>query len=176
MKIKKRYTLLAIAISLFIADFGLTWYFLNYTSYVEEGNPLFTIDGGYLSLFVNFLYAVVVFIIGYKMEQYQTIVIEANSGFDYFKKLWKSNRTDFISISFLSSFVFASFFSRLTVITDWIIYGIYQREYFSTGYAILRDKMPFERYDLIIALLSFWLLVLLWYKIEYRKSKEVFQK
>jgi hypothetical protein len=70
MKIKKRYTLLAIAISLFIADFGLTWYFLNYTSYVEEGNPLFTIDGGYLSLFVNFLYAVVVFIIGYKMEQY----------------------------------------------------------------------------------------------------------
>jgi len=32
---KIRYKLLAIAISLFIADFGLTWYFLNYTSYVE---------------------------------------------------------------------------------------------------------------------------------------------
>ena len=126
-----------------------------------------------MSLFVNFLYAVVVFIIGYKMEQYQIIVIEANSCYDYFKKLWKSNRTDFISISFLSSFVFASVSPKLTVITDWIIYGIYQREYYSTGYAILRDKMPFERYDLIIALLSFWLFVVLWYKIEYRKSKEV---
>jgi uncharacterized protein with PQ loop repeat len=59
------------------------------------------------------------------------------------------------------------------VITDWIIYGIYQRDYYSTGYAIMRDKMPFGRYDLIIALLSFWLFVVLWYKIEYRKSKKV---
>ena len=173
MKIRKRYQYLLIVVILFLIDFGLTWYFLNYSPYVEEGNPIFAIDGGYLSLFVNFVYAVVVFIIGYKMDQYQTIVIEANSSYDYFKKLWKSNRTDFIGISFLSAFVFASFSSRLTVITDWIIYGIYQRDYYSTGYAIMRDKMPFGRYDLIIALLSFWLFVVLWYKIEYRKSKKV---
>lgn len=173
MKIRKRYQYLLIVVILFLIYFSLTWYLLNYSSYVAEGNPLFAIDGGYLSLFVNFIYAVVVFIIGYKMEKYQTIVIEANSCYDYFKKLLKSDRTDFIGISFLSAFVFASFSSRLTVIIDWIIYGIYQRDYYSTGYAILRDKMPFGRYDLIIALLSFWLFVVLWYKIEYRKFKEV---
>lgn len=164
--------LLFIAISLFIVDFGLTWYFLNYTSYVQEGNPLFALDGGYLSIFLNLVYIVVVFIVGCKIEQYKTITIDSRNSYDYFKKLWKSNQTDYISVSFLISFVYASFISRFTVITDWIIYGIYQRNFFSTGYAILRDKMPFGRYDLVVAILAFWIFVWLWYKMEFRKSKE----
>jgi len=173
MKFKKRYQFLLIAVVLFLLDFGLTWYFINYTSNVQEGNPLFAIDGGYLSLFVNLMYAVAVFMIGYKIEKFQTIVIGANNSYDYFKKLWNSNRTDFITISFLSAFVFASFISRFSVIIDWIIYGIYQSNFYSTGYAIIREQMPFGRYDLVIGLLSLWLFVVLWYKTEYKKSKKL---
>jgi len=119
------------------------------------------------------MYAVAVFMIGYKIEKFQTIVIGANNSYDYFKKLWNSNRTDFITISFLSAFVFASFISRFSVIIDWIIYGIYQSNFYSTGYAIIREQMPFGRYDLVIGLLSLWLFVALWYKTEYKKSKKL---
>ena len=88
MKIKIRYRFLAIALLLLIVDFGLTWYFLNFTSYVEEGNLLFATDGGYLSLFINLVYLVVVFIIGWKVEHYDTIVVNASNSYEYFKNLW----------------------------------------------------------------------------------------
>lgn len=173
MRIKIRYRFLFIAILLFMVDFGLTWYFLNFTPYVEEGNPLFAIDGGYISLFVNLVYLVFVFIIGCKVEHYDTIVVKANNSYDYFKKLWKSEQLNFTYISFLTAFVFASFTSRLSVIVDWIIYGIYQRNFYSTGYALIRERMPFGRYDIVTALLSFLIFVSIWYKIEFRKSKSI---
>lgn len=173
MILKRRYKLLLIAISLFIADFGLTWYFLNYTSYANEGNPLFLIDGGYLSLIVNLIYVAVVFIIGCIIERYQTIIIEANSSFDYFKKLYKTDRTDFIIISFLTAFVFATFVSRATAILDWIIYGIYQSGFYETNYAMIRAKMPLGRYDIVVICISLFLFVQLWFKFEYKKSKKI---
>jgi hypothetical protein len=173
MKLKKRYQLLLIAIVLFLVDFGLTWYFLNYSSYAEEGNPLFLIDGGYLSLIINFIYVSIVFIIGYIIEKYQTIVLEAKNGFDYFIKLYKTDRTDYIIISFLTAFIFATFASRTTVIIDWVIYGIYQSDFFSTKYAIMRDQMPLGRYDVVVTFISLLLFVPLWFKLEYKKSKVV---
>lgn len=173
MKLKRKYKLLLIAISLFIVDFGLTWYFLNYTAYANEGNPLFQIDSGYLSLIVNLVYVAVVYIIGCIIENYQTIIIEANSGFDYFKKLYTTDRTDFIIISFLTAFVFATFVSRATAILDWIIYGIYQSGFYETNYAMIRAKMPLGRYDIVVICVSLFLFVQFWFKSEYKKSKEV---
>lgn len=176
MKLKKRYLLLLIAISLFLVDFGLTWYFLNYTAYAEEGNPLFLIDGGYLSLVINLIYVVTVFIIGYNIEKYQTIIIEANSCFDYFKKLYKTNRSDFIIISILTSFIYSTFASRLTAILDWIIYGIYQSGFYDTKYAIIKTKIPFGRYDVLVIFITFFIFILIWVKSEYNKSNKYLQR
>ncbi len=173
MKLKKRYLLLLIAISLFLVDFGLTWYFLNYTAYAEEGNPLFLIDGGYLSLLVNLLYVGIVFIIGYNVEKYQTIIIEANSCFDYFKKLYKTNRSDFIMISVLISFIYSTFASRLVAIIDWIVYGIYQSGFYETKYAIIKSKMPFGRYDILVIFIAFFIFIFIWFKSEYNKSNKL---
>jgi MFS family permease len=176
MKIKRRYAFVIIAISLFIVDFGLTWYFLNFTPYAEEGNPLFGIDGGYLSLVLNLIYFVVAFFVGYFIERYETIIVEAKNGFDYFKKIFKMNRTDFIFISFLTAFIYASFASRLSVIIDWIIYGFFQRSFYSTQYAIIRDEMPFGSYGLLVALLSFLFFSVFWYTFEFWKSKKALSK
>jgi len=173
MKLKKRYLLLLIAISLFLVDFGLTWYFLNYTAYAEEGNPLFAIDGGYLSLIINLIYVVTVFIIGYKIEKYQTIIIEANSSFDYFKKLYKTNHYDFIIISVLTSFIYSSFVSRLVAIIEWIVYGIYQSDFYDTKYAIIKAKMPFGRYDILFIFIAFFIFIFIWFKSEYNKSNKL---
>jgi hypothetical protein len=173
MKLKKRYQLLLIAIVLFLVDFGLTWYFLNYSSYAEEGNPLFSIDGGYFSLVINLIYAGIVFIIGYSIEKYRTIIVEANSSFDYFKKLYKTNQSNFITISALSSFIYATFASRLAVIIDWIIYGIYQSDFYNTKYAIIKAKMPLGRYDIVVIFVSFFLFLFLWFRFEYIKSNGV---
>ncbi len=174
MKIKRRYKLLIIAISLFIVDFGLTFYFLNYTSFAEEGNPLFQLDGGYISLIVNFIYIISVFIIGVIVENYQSINLEAHNTLDYINKLYKTDRTDFIVISLMTAFVYATFTSRLVAIMDWIVYGIYQTDFHITTYAIIRSAMPLGRYDISVALVSFVLYVLIWFKFEYRKSKKVY--
>jgi len=176
MKIKKRYKLVLIAFSLFIADFGLTWYFLNFTPYAEEGNPIFSVDGGYVSLLINLIYFLTTFFVGYLMERYETVNVEARNSFDYFKKLFKLNRTDFIYISFLTAYVYASFASRLTVVIDWIIYGIYQRNFYSTQYVFIRDKMPLGSYGLVVALVTFLFFSVFWYADEYRKSKMLLRK
>jgi|GEM_PF-2245809 len=173
MKLKKRYQLLLIAILLFLFDFGLTWYYLNYSSFAEEGNPLFIIDGGYLSLIINLIYVVVVFIIGYRIEKYQTITLKANNSFDYLIKLYKTDRTDFINISILTAFIFATFAARTTAIIDWIIYGIYQSGFYSTKYAMIRAEMPLGRYDVVVIFISLFLFVPLWFRLEYKKSKEI---
>jgi len=173
MKIKKRYRLLIVATSLFIADFGLTWYFLTYTPYVREGNSLFSIDGGYLSLVANLIYLIIAFLIGLKIERYDTVIVEARNSFDYFKKLFTMDRTDFIYISYLTAFIYATFASRLSVVMDWIIFGIYQETFFSTQYSIIRNEMPFGRVDIVVALLSFLLFSILWYSSEFRKSKKI---
>lgn len=172
LKLKIKYLLPLIAVLLFIIDIGLTAYFLIYTSYAEEGNPLFYIDAGYLSLVVNLIYLVIVFVIGHTIEKYESISIEASNSFDYFKKLYKTDRTNFIYVSSLTAFVYATFASRVIAILDWVMYGVYQRSFYSTQYAMLREKMPLGRYDLVAAPFLFLFFIILWYKFEFIKSKK----
>lgn len=174
MKIIKKNKYALIALLLFTLDFGLTWFFIYNDSHHLEGNPLFQIDGGYLALAINFLYLIVIFLIEKLiLNKYETIVIEASSGLDYYKKLYKTDRSNYIITSISFAFIFSTFASRISAIIDWVIFGIYRGNYPLTKYALIREKMPFHRYDVTIAFLSFFIFVILWYKIEYKKSKQV---
>lgn len=170
MIIVKKYRLLLIAISLFMIDFGLSWYFINFTSYAEEGNPLFLLNIGYISYIINFIYIIAVLMIGKTINHYQTIQIASKNSFDYIKKLFQSDRTDFIVLANITAFVYATFASRLTAILDWIIYGIYQDNFDKTQYAIVRSMLPFDRYDTLVIFVSFLIFLLLWFKVEHQKS------
>lgn len=172
----KRYKYTLIAILLFILDFGLTWYFIRYGSADLEGNPLFHIDGGFIALILNFIYIITILLLeSLVIRKYETIVVEANNGYNYFKNILKSEKWNFMIVSLIFSFIISTFASRLTAIIDWIIYGIYRGNYHKTTYAIIRDKMPLNRYDIIVVPLAFILSFIIWYKIEYKKSKELRQ-
>lgn len=173
MKFKKGFVFLLIAILLFGIDFALTWHFLGVFTHLDEGNPLFSVLGGQLSLVANFLYFVAVFVIGYHIQKYQTIIVEAKNSFHYAKELFKTDRYDFIIISFSSAFVYSTFLSRVMTIVDWLIYGIYELEFYTTKYAMLRSKLPFGRYDLVVTLLGFIIIVPLWYVFEFHKSQKL---
>ncbi|MCK9235352.1 MAG: hypothetical protein WC225_04905 [Acholeplasmataceae bacterium] len=164
-----------IAIFLFALDFGVTWYLINFgPGGLDEGNPLFEIDGGYLALVVNFLYLSLVFgLEKLVFNKYQTVVLDASGSFEYTKKIFKSDKTDFVVVSIVFAFVLSTFLSRAMAIIDWVVYGFYKGEFHKTKYAILRSKMPFGRYDSLIAVISLIVFYVLWFHIEYRRSQKL---
>lgn len=162
------------AILLFALDFGVTWYLINFgPGGLDEGNPLFEIDGGYLALVVNFLYLWLVFgLEKLVFNKYKTIVLDASNSIEYTKKIYKSDRTDFVVVSIVFAFVLSTFSSRMMAIIDWVVYGFYKGEFRNTKYAILRSKMPFGRYDSLVAILSLIVFYVLWFHLEYRRSQK----
>lgn len=169
----KKYIILATI--LFILDFVITLYFVNNSPYAEEGNPLFNIDGGYLVLVLNLLYLLMVFILEkFIIRKYETILLNASGFVDYSVKLFKNEKSDFILTSFVYAFIIASLASRLVVIIDWIIFGIYHESFKQTNYSILKSKMPLGRFDPIISIITLLVAVIVWYYLEYQKSKKMF--
>lgn len=171
---KKSKRLIIIALILFTIDLALIAYFIrNYYDYVSEGNPLMSVGRGYLIFVTNLLYFIVIVILVKYLDKYKTIVIETSGTIDYVKELYKSDHSKFIFVSIASSFVYATLVSRVVVIIDWIIFGIYTTRFFETRYALVRDLMPFGKYDFVIGLIFFIIFIILWYKTEYKKSKKL---
>lgn len=162
-----------ISILFFVLDFGLTWYHLNFSSDALEGNPLFTIDGGYLALVMNLIYLILIFIFEKLIiNKYQTININSKNSFDYFKNLYKSDKNNFIVNSFVFAFIISTLSSRLTAIIDWLVYSFYKYNFKQSKYAIIRSKMPFQRFDFTVGLIMFVVALILWFKLEFKKMKK----
>lgn len=173
-KVFKTYRYIIFAIIFFLLDFGLTWYYLNYSSDASEGNPLFSIDDGYLVLVINFIYLILIFIIEkFIINKYETINIHSKNSFDYFKNLYKSDKNNFIVNSFVFALVISTLSSRLMAIIDWIVYGVYKSRFKQTKYAIIREKMLLQRFDPVVGLIMFVVTFILWYKLEYNKMIKV---
>lgn len=170
------YKTIIIALILFLLDFVLTLYYVNSSAYAHEGNPLIYINNGYIILGINLVYLIVLFIFSKIVEKYKTVVLKAKNSFDYVRKLYKSDHYRFIFVSLAFAFVYASIVSRIIVVIDWIVFGIYDYDFPYTIYSKLRDLMPFGRYDIIFGILSFFILIPIWYRMEYKKSKTLCEK
>ena len=155
---------------LFLLDFILTLYFLNNSSYVSEGNPLVYTDYGYIVLVINLVYMITIVFLSKIIEKYKTVILKSKGTLDYIKQLDKSNHISFIFVSLAFSFVNATLVSRLVVVVDWVIFGIYENTFYSTTYFKIRDFMPFGRYDILIGVLSFFIFIPIWYRLEFKKS------
>ncbi|HHX80243.1 MAG TPA: hypothetical protein GX692_04175 [Acholeplasmataceae bacterium] len=155
---------------LFLLDFILTLYFLNNSSYVSEGNPLVYTDYGYIVLVINLVYMITIVFLSKIIEKYKTVILKSKGTLDYIKQLYKSNHISFIFVSLAFSFVNATLVSRLVVVVDWVIFGIYENTFYSTTYFKIRDFMPFGRYDILIGVLSFFIFIPIWYRLEFKKS------
>lgn len=155
---------------LFLLDFILTLYFLNNSSYVSEGNPLVYTDYGYIVLVINLVYMLTIVFLSKIIEKYKTVILKSKGTLDYIKQLYKSNHISFIFVSLAFSFVNATLVSRLVVVVDWVIFGIYENTFYSTTYFKIRDFMPFGRYDILIGVLSFFIFIPIWYRLEFKKS------
>lgn len=170
----KKYKYILIAISLFVLDFDLTWYFLNYSPHASKGNLLFDLDGGYLALILNAFYIIIIFILEkFFVNKYETQMFDSTNTFDYVKKLMSLDKSSFIFVSFSFAFIMSTLSSRLVAIIDWIVFGIYQGKFYQTKYAILRSKMPLGRFDLVVIILIFIVSLIIWYKLEYKKTKSI---
>lgn len=173
----KRFKYISIALVLLVLDIGLTIYFLNFSETAVEGNPLFQIDGGYLALVVNFMYILTVFLLELLvLNKYETIVLEVNSFNSYVKKLIKNDNFSYILASFSFAYIISTITSRLMAIIDWIIFGIYGNDFYQLAYTNLRKKMPLGRYDVVVAVIVFVVSLVVWYRLEYLKSKKLIDK
>lgn len=171
---KKAYVMILIAVILFLVDFGLTFYFVNaYENLVYEGNLLTRSEYGYLSLIVNLIYLIIIILLSIAISKYQTVAIDSKNAFVYTIKLYKSDAFKFMFISLAYAYVIATFVSRFSAIVDWIVFGIYKSNFITTGYAIFRSILPFGRYDVIIGLIVFLIMLPLWFYLEYRKSQQI---
>lgn len=168
---KKTFKIIITTFILFILDFVLTIYYLNNSNHANEGNPLININDGYLVLAINLIYFLFIIFLAIIIGKYKNVKIMSKNTFDYIKKLYRSDHFVFIFISLAFSFVYASIVSRLIVILDWIIFGIYESGFYSTIYSQIRGLMPLGRYDVIFGFLSFMIFIPIWYKLEYKKSK-----
>ena len=170
---KRSKKIILITLSLLVLDLILTLYFINnYNHLVSEGNPLVLVDNGIWVIVVNLVYLVIIIFLVRALDKYETIYLKSNSVFDYIKKLYKSDHYKFILISVIFSFVYATIISRLIVVIDWLIFGIYKSNFFHTTYYLVRKQMPLYRYDILLGLCSFFVCIPLWYILEYRKVKE----
>ena len=148
-----------LALVLFILDFLLTTYYLSfYSSLVGEGNPLIHIGRGYGVLITNFIYLLFIVILSIYISRYKTVYLEAKNVFEYAIKLYKSDHHKFIFVNIASSFIYASLISRVIVIIDWVMFGIYTNKFFNTYYFYLRNQMPFARFDVIVGFSAFIIL------------------
>lgn len=169
---KKSKKIIITAFILFILDFLLTLYFLwNYDHLVDEGNPLIYIDNGIWVLILNACYFIIIIILAKVLDKYKTVYTDVVSLRSYIKYLFSSEHYKFIFISIIYAFVNASLVSRLIVVIDWLVFGIFKNDFFNTTYYYLRNLMPFGRFDITIGILAFFLFILLWYILEYKKVK-----
>lgn len=173
---KKFNKTLLIVFLLFIADFLLTLYFLNTSDIADEGNPLINIAQGYPIIVINIIYFIVVIIFIFVIRKYNTILIPSKNTFEYTKGLFKNeDSSKFIYVSAMFSFVYASIISRVITITDWIVFGFTKEQFYSSLYAQIREVMPFGRFDIIISIISIFIFLPLWYKLEFNKSNNLLQ-
>lgn len=161
---------------LFLLDFVLTLYYLNNSGYVGEGNPLINFANGYIILIINLVYFVIVIFLVKIVDKYKTVILESKGTFDYVKKLYKSDHFLFIFVCFAFSFVYSSIVSRSIVVIDWVIFGIFKNTFYDTTYSRLREIMPFGRYDIIFGVLSIFIFIPIWFKLEYKKSYKSIKK
>lgn len=174
MKTSKK--IIITALILFTLDFLLTSYFINHSNYADEGNPLINNYYGYTIIVINLLYFIIVVVITKIIEKYKTVSLQSKGTFDYMKKLYQSDHYRFIFISLGFAFIYASLVSRSIVVVDWLVFGIYGNKSYSTIYFRIRNLMPFSRYDIIFGALSFFIFIIIWYRLEYKKSKKELSK
>ncbi len=172
---KKVWKITIIGFVLLLLDLGLTVYYVrNYPDIVGEGNMVANNNQyGYLVFVLNFLYLIFVFIASLIYARYKTIITEATGTFSYIKKMYTSNHNSFIIVNFSFTFIVSTFVSRLTSILDWIIFGFYKENFFSSTYAIIRSTMIMGRYDIVVGLIAGLVAIPLWFRLEFLKSKKV---
>jgi hypothetical protein len=124
------------------------------------------------ALGLNFLHLVAIFLTAYCYGKYRTQRIPSKNGFDYAKKLYLHESVTFIYIIGCYAFIVASYISRIAVIIDWILFGIYTVDFNNTTYSIMKSLMPMGRYDVVFAFVSVFVAVPLWFQQEYIKSKK----
>lgn len=98
-------------------------------------------------------------------------MLDANNTFDYMKKLMHSDKYSFIFTSFVYAFIISTLASRFVAIIDWLIFGIYKSNFEQIHYAMLRSKMPLQRFDPIVTVFVFLIALIFWYKFEFKKTK-----
>lgn len=171
---KRKRKIIISAIVLFVLDLFLTLFNLyNYHYLVTEGNPLVYMDNGYLILIVNAFYFLVIVVLAIYIDSYNTVHIDSVGTFDYVKKLFHSDHYKFLFVSISFAFVYATLVSRLIVVIDWIVFGIYTNSFFQTLYSRLRDMMPLGRFDIVLGIIAFIIFLPIWYKFEYNKTKQM---
>lgn len=166
-----------IACILFVLDFGLTvilWE-LNY-HIVTEGNPLIHLENRFIIFYVNIGYIIMIGLLSLYLKHYKTIVIESKNAFLYMVALYKSDHYKFLIASSFFSIIIGSFISRSIAILDWVLFGLFHEAYFESFYYHLRDQMPFQRFDILVGILSFIIVWPLWFKFEHKKIKHLSKK
>jgi hypothetical protein len=170
---KKAYHFLLIALLLLIIDLFLTFYYsVNYYLIVGEGNPIATSEYGYLIIFINLAYLISIFFSARYYTNYKTEYIQSKNVVDYVKKLYHGHTSMFIFVNTCFAYIISTFISRTTVILDWIIFAIYKEDFINTSYSMIRNMLPFERYDVYTGFIAFLIAIPLWFKLEYNKTKK----
>ncbi len=171
---KKTIKIPLIGFILLLLDLGLTIYFIsNYGHIVDEGNRLANnSDFGYLVFALNFVYLIAIYFGARFISKYKTQVLPADNTLKYIKKIYSSDNYSFILVNLSFTFIVATFASRITVIIEWMLFGILKENFFNTDYAMIRSLMPFERFDVVVLFLAMIVAVPLWFYLEHVKSKK----
>jgi hypothetical protein len=172
---RKAIKITLIGLLLLVLDLGLTAFFLNrYENLVSEGNIFFEYGNGLWALGLNGIHLIGIFACAYCYGTFKTIRTTSKNAFDYAKQLYLHENMKFILIIGCFTFIVASFVSRIAVIIDWLIFGIYTYDFYNTTYSMIKSAMPMERFDVIIAFITVFLSIPLWFRLEFRKSKKYF--
>jgi hypothetical protein len=162
------------SITLFLLDIILTIYYtINYHKIIFEGNPLVYYRYGYYVFILNIIYLLIIFFLSKSLIKHQTIVYQSKNTLNYIKNLYYGHHINFIFIHASFVFIYSTLIARSVVIIDWIMFGIYKENFINSWYNIIRDKMPFQRYDVLVLFICAFILTFTWYHLEYKKSMKI---
>ena len=164
------------AIGLFLLDFALTVFILSNNQIVTEANPLFYSHFGYVTLFINVLYLISIYLMTLCIKHYQTVMYDEKSSLAYFFKLYRSHHSLFIVVSVFSAYIKSTLVARMFVVVEWLTFGIFEEAFLNSVYFTIRERFPLERFDVVFGLVLFVYFWLDWYRKEHLKAKDLVRK
>ncbi len=168
------FRMLSIAFVLLLMDLFLTIRYLGmYGHLVDEGNPLAYSAYAIWMIPINILYLISIVIAARCYRAYDTVETNATTVFGYVKALYQADSNRFILVASCYAYMLSTFVSRGSAILDWLVFAYYKETFFVTGYAMIRDSLPFGRYDILMGLITVFMAFPLWFWSQYRQSKSM---